>query len=297
MNLKKLSEGNVLVFGDIILDRYLSGTVDRVSPEAPVPVLRPHKEETRLGGAANVALNLSSLDCKVTLIGALGKDAAAGKVTKLLKKNKIKTALTKSLHPTISKLRILASQQQLLRIDNEEEFSDEDWQSSLSQFKKHVSLDKNKVLIISDYDKGTLKNIPSLISAAKKKNKLVLVDPKGKDFGKYKGADVITPNLSEFEDVVGKIKSENNLTKKGKDLIKTLNLKSLLITRGSEGMTLLESKNGKIVRSDFPTKAQDVFDVSGAGDTVIASIAAGLASGFTLSDSIKLANIAAGIVV
>ena len=229
MNLKKLSEGNVLVFGDIILDRYLSGTVDRVSPEAPVPVLRPHKEETRLGGAANVALNLSSLDCKVTLIGALGKDAAAGQVTKLLKKNKIKTALTKSLHPTISKLRILASQQQLLRIDNEEEFSDEDWQSSLSQFKKHVSLDKNKVLIISDYDKGTLKNIPSLISAAKKKNKLVLVDPKGKDFGKYKGADVITPNLSEFEDVVGKIKSENNLTKKGKDLIKTLNLKSLLI--------------------------------------------------------------------
>ena len=124
MNLKKLSEGNVLVFGDIILDRYLSGTVDRVSPEAPVPVLRPHKEETRLGGAANVALNLSSLDCKVTLIGALGKDAAAGKVTKLLKKNKIKTALTKSLHPTISKLRILASQQQLLRVDNEEEFSD-----------------------------------------------------------------------------------------------------------------------------------------------------------------------------
>ena len=297
MNLKKLSEGNVLVFGDIILDRYLSGTVDRVSPEAPVPVLRPHKEETRLGGAANVALNLSSLDCKVTLIGALGKDAAAGQVTKLLKKNKIKTALTKSLHPTISKLRILASQQQLLRIDNEEEFSDEDWQSSLSQFKKHVSLDKNKVLIISDYDKGTLKNIPSLISVAKKKNKLVLVDPKGKDFGKYKGADVVTPNLSEFEDVVGKIKSENNLTKKGKDLIKTLNLKSLLITRGSEGMTLLESKNGKIVRSDFPTKAQDVFDVSGAGDTVIASIAAGLASGFTLSDSIKLANIAAGIVV
>ena len=297
MNLKMLSKGNVLVIGDIILDRYLSGNVDRVSPEAPVPVLKPQNEETRLGGAANVALNLSSLGCQATLIGALGKDNAADQVINLLKKNKIKTALTKSFHPTISKLRILASQQQLLRIDSEEDFSDKDWQSSLSQFKKHVGLDKNKVLIISDYGKGTLKNIPSLISVAKKKNKIILVDPKGKDFIKYKGADVITPNLSEFEGVVGKIKSENDLTKKGKDLINKLNLKSLLITRGSEGMTLLDLKNGKIIRADFPTEAQDVFDVSGAGDTVIASIAAGLASGFTLSDSIKLANIAAGIVV
>ncbi|MDC0508927.1 bifunctional D-glycero-beta-D-manno-heptose-7-phosphate kinase/D-glycero-beta-D-manno-heptose 1-phosphate adenylyltransferase HldE [Gammaproteobacteria bacterium] len=297
MNLKMLSKGNVLVIGDIILDKYISGTVDRVSPEAPVPVLKPLKEEIRLGGAANVALNLSSLGSRATLIGVTGKDDSSIQVSELLKRNKIQSALTKSIHPTISKLRLSASQQQLIRIDNEEDFSEEDWKSSFSKFKKHISADKNKVLVISDYGKGTLKNIPSLISEAKKYNKLILVDPKGNDFSRYKGANIITPNLLEFESVVGKIKDEPDLTKKGKALINSLNLNSLLITRGSEGMTLLESKNKKIKRSDFPTKAKDVFDVSGAGDTVIASIAAGLAGGFDLFESIRLANIAAGIVV
>ena len=297
MNLKILNKGHVLVFGDIILDRYISGSVDRVSPEAPVPVLKPSNEEIRLGGAANVALNLSSLGSNTTLIGVTGKDESSTQIIDLLKKNNIKKALSKSKHPTISKLRILASQQQLIRIDNEEEFSETDWQSSLSKYRKHISLKKNKVLIISDYEKGTLKNIPLIIREAKKLKKIILVDPKGDDFSKYKSADIITPNFQEFERVVGKVNSEPEITKKGKDLIKSLNLNSLLITRGSEGMTLLDKRNGKVIREDFPTEARDVFDVSGAGDTVIASIAAGLAGGFSLSESIRLANLAAGIVV
>jgi len=297
MNLKILNKGHVLVFGDIILDRYISGIVDRVSPEAPVPVLKPSNEEIRLGGAANVALNLSSLGSNTTLIGVTGKDESSTQIIDLLKKNNIKKALSKSNHPTISKLRILASQQQLIRIDNEEEFSETDWQSSLSNYRKHISLKKNKVLIISDYEKGTLKNIPLIIREAKKLKKIILVDPKGDDFSKYKSADIITPNFQEFERVVGKVNSEPEITKKGKDLIKSLNLNSLLITRGSEGMTLLDKRNGKIIREDFPTEARDVFDVSGAGDTVIASIAAGLAGGLSLSESIRLANLAAGIVV
>ena len=297
MDLKMLNKGHVLVFGDIILDRYISGSVDRVSPEAPVPVLKPSGEEIRLGGAANVALNLSSLGSNATIIGVTGKDTSSTQVIDLLKKNNIKKALSKSDHPTISKLRILASQQQLIRIDNEEEFSETDWQSSLSHYKKHISLKKNKVLIISDYGKGTLKNIPLIIREAKKTKKTILVDPKGDDFEKYKSADIITPNLYEFERVVGKISSESEITKKGKDLLKSLRLNSLLITRGSDGMTLLDKRNGKVIREDFPKEARDVFDVSGAGDTVIASIAAGLAGGFSLSESIRLANIAAGIVV
>ena len=297
MNLKILNKGHVLVFGDIILDRYISGSVERVSPEAPVPVLKPSNEEIRLGGAANVALNLSSLGSNTTLIGVTGKDESSTQIIDLLKKNNIKKALSKSKHPTISKLRILASQQQLIRIDNEEEFSETDWQSSLSNYRKHISLKKNKVLIISDYEKGTLKNIPLIIREAKKLKKIILVDPKGDDFSKYKSADIITPNFQEFERVVGKVNSDPEITKKGKDLIKSLNLNSLLITRGSEGMTLLDKRNGKVIREDFPTEARDVFDVSGAGDTVIASIAAGLAGGFSLSESIRLANLAAGIVV
>ena len=297
MDLKMLNKGHVLVFGDILLDRYISGSVDRVSPEAPVPVLKPSGEEIRLGGAANVALNLSSLGSNATIIGVTGKDTSSTQVIDLLKKNNIKKALSKSDHPTISKTRILASQQQLIRIDNEEEFSETDWQSSLSHYKKHISFKKNKVLIISDYGKGTLKNIPLIIREAKKTKKTILVDPKGDDFEKYKSADIITPNLYEFERVVGKISSESEITKKGKGLIKSLRLNSLLITRGSDGMTLLDKRNGKVVREDFPTEARDVFDVSGAGDTVIASIAAGLAGGFSLSESIRLANIAAGIVV
>ena len=297
MDLKELQKGKVIVFGDIMLDKYLSGSIDRISPEAPVPVLNPSSEEIRLGGAANVALNLSSLGVKTTLLGVTGKDDDSEKIIDLLKLNKIRFYLRRSVVPTISKTRLLSSQQQLLRIDEEEKFSDADWKASLTQFLKLVNQDNNKVFVLSDYGKGTLMDTELIIRRAKAKGKIILIDPKGKDFSKYVGADLITPNLNEFMEVVGKITSEKELTKKGKNLIKSLKLKALLITRGSDGMTLLENNNNKIKRTDFPTQARDVFDVSGAGDTVIASVASGLAANFTLEESIRLANIAAGIVV
>ena len=297
MNLKLLSKSNIVVFGDVMLDRYVSGSVDRVSPEAPVPVLKPIKEEIRLGGAANVALNLSSLGSKVSLIGISGKDPSSAQILKLLKENKIKSELVKSSLPTITKLRLLSSKQQLLRVDNEEEFTKDDWSSAKRRFDKSISLKGNNLLIISDYGKGTLQDIPAVIRKAKKLKKKVLVDPKGDNFSKYKGADVITPNFSEFTGEVGPVKSEREITTKAKLLIKSLNLGALLVTRGSDGMTLFNKEKGKVVRSDFPTQAKEVFDVSGAGDTVIASLAAALSAGFDMSSAVKLANVAAGIVV
>ena len=297
MNLKLLSKSNILVFGDVMLDRYVSGSVDRVSPEAPVPVLKPIKEEIRLGGAANVALNLSSLGSKVSLIGISGKDSSSAQIFNLLKENKIKNEIVKSNLPTITKLRLLSSKQQLLRVDSEEEFTKEDWNSAKKRFDKSIALNSNNLLIISDYGKGTLQDIPGLIKKAKKFKKIVLVDPKGDNFSKYKGADVITPNFSEFIGEVGAVKSEREITSKAISLIKSLKLGALLVTRGSEGMTLFNKEKGKVVRSDFPTQAQEVFDVSGAGDTVIASVAAALSTGLDMTSAVKLANVAAGIVV
>jgi D-beta-D-heptose 7-phosphate kinase/D-beta-D-heptose 1-phosphate adenosyltransferase len=297
MNLKLLRKSNIVVFGDVMLDRYVSGSVDRVSPEAPVPVLKPIKEEIRLGGAANVALNLSSLGSKVSLIGISGKDNSSAQIIKLLKENKIKSELVKSSLPTITKLRLLSSKQQLLRVDNEEEFTKVDWKSVKRRFDKSILQKSNNLLIISDYGKGTLQDIPAVIRKAKKLKKTVLVDPKGDNFSKYKGADVITPNFSEFIGEVGPVRSEREITTKAKDLIKSLNLGALLVTRGSEGMILFNKEKGKVVRSDFPTQAKEVFDVSGAGDTVIASLAAALSTGLDMTSAVKLANVAAGIVV
>ena len=176
-------------------------------------------------------------------------------------------------------------------------FTKDDWSSVKGKFDKSISLKSNNLLIISDYGKGTLQDIPAVIRKAKKLNKTVLVDPKGDNFSKYKGADVITPNFSEFIGEVGPVKSEREITTKAKSLIKSLNLGALLVTRGSEGMTLFNKEKGRVVRSDFPTQAKEVFDVSGAGDTVIASLAAALSTGFDMSSAVKLANIAAGIVV
>ena len=296
MNLKLLSKSNIVVFGDVMLDRYVSGSVDRVSPEAPVPVLKPIKEEIRLGGAANVALNLSSLGSKVSLIGISGKDSSSAQILKLLKENKIKSELVKSSLPTITKLRLLSSKQQLLRVDNEEEFTKDDWSSAKRRFDKSISLKGNNLLIISDYGKGTLQDIPAIIQKAKKLKKTVLVDPKGDNFSKYKGADVITPNFSEFIGEVGPVKSEREINTKAKLLIKSLNLGALLVTRGSEGMTLFNKEKGKVVRFDFPTQAKEVFDVSGAGDTVISVFALSIISDINSINAAKLSNISAHIV-
>lgn len=297
MNLDLLKKANVLVIGDIILDKYIHGSVDRVSPEAPVPVLRPQVEEVRLGGAANVASNVVSLGAKVFLQGVLGKDEYARELKNLMKEKKIKGSYVASKLPSISKLRLLASQQQLLRIDSEEEFSEEDWTHAKLNFKKYVKSNKPSALIISDYGKGSLRNIPYLIREAKKNNLYILVDPKGNDFSKYKGANIITPNYSEFSNAVGGVSSEADFTAKAKKLLFALELEALLVTRGSEGMTLIQKSKTSTKRTDFPTQAQEVFDVSGAGDTVIASLATAIGSGFNLSDAVQLANIAAGVVV
>ena len=297
MNLDLLKKANVLVIGDIILDKYIHGNVDRVSPEAPVPILRPEFEERRLGGAANVASNISALGSKVWLQGVIGKDEAAKEIRSLIKERNIKGFFITSKFPTISKLRILASRQQLLRVDSEEKFSEEDWTNTRNLFSKLISTTKASVLILSDYEKGTLRDIPLLIKQANKKNLYTLVDPKGNNFSKYKGANIITPNYLEFSNAVGGVSDESDLTLKAKNLIADLKLDALLITRGAEGMTLIEKQEGKIKRSDFSTQAQEVFDVSGAGDTVIASLAASIACGFNLNDSVKISNIAAGVVV
>ena len=297
MNLDLLKKANVLVIGDIILDKYIHGNVDRVSPEAPVPILRPEFEERRLGGAANVASNISALGSKVWLQGVVGKDEAAKEIRSLIKERNIKGFFITSKFPTISKLRILASRQQLLRVDSEEKFSEEDWTNTRNLFSKLISTTKASVLILSDYEKGTLRDIPLLIKQANKKNLYTLVDPKGNNFSKYKGANIITPNYLEFSNAVGGVSDESDLTLKAKNLITDLKLDALLITRGAEGMTLIEKQEGKIKRSDFSTQAQEVFDVSGAGDTVIASLAASIACGFNLNDSVKISNIAAGVVV
>ena len=297
MNLDLLKKANVLVIGDIILDKYIYGSVDRVSPESPVPVLRPESEESRLGGAANVASNISSLGSKVSLQGVIGRDEAAEGLKALLKEKKVKGFFSTSSLPTISKLRLLASRQQLLRIDVEEKFSIEDWSKTKALFSKIISSTKATVIVVSDYDKGTLRDIPFLIKQAAKKNIYTLIDPKGNDFSKYEGANIITPNYLEFSNAVGGVSSESDLTLKANDLIEDLKLEALLITRGAEGMTLVEKQKDKMIRTDFSTLAQEVFDVSGAGDTVIASLAASIASGFNLSDSVRISNVAAGIVV
>ncbi|MDG2456846.1 MAG: bifunctional D-glycero-beta-D-manno-heptose-7-phosphate kinase/D-glycero-beta-D-manno-heptose 1-phosphate adenylyltransferase HldE [SAR86 cluster bacterium] len=297
MNLDLLKKANVLVIGDIILDKYIYGSVDRVSPESPVPVLRPESEESRLGGAANVASNISSLGSKVSLQGVIGRDEAAEGLKALLKEKKVKGFFSTSSLPTISKLRLLASRQQLLRVDVEEKFSIEDWSKTKALFSKIISSTKATVIVVSDYDKGTLRDIPFLIKQAAKKNIYTLIDPKGNDFSKYEGANIITPNYLEFSNAVGGVLSESDLTLKAKNLIEDLKLEALLITRGAEGMTLVEKQKDKMMRTDFSTLAQEVFDVSGAGDTVIASLAASIASGFNLSDSVRISNVAAGIVV
>ena len=297
MNLDLLKKAKVLIIGDIILDKYIHGSVARVSPEAPVPVLKPHTEEIRLGGAANVASNVASLGAKVFLQGVLGKDGPARELKHLIKEKKIKGSYVTSKLPSISKLRLLASQQQLLRVDSEEEFSEEDWARTQLSFKKTLKSNKPTALILSDYGKGTLRNVPYLIREAKKNNLYILVDPKGNNFSKYKGANIITPNYAEFSNAVGGVTDEGDFTAKAKKLLFELELEALLITRGPEGMTLIQKYKNSVKKTDFPTQAQEVFDVSGAGDTVIASLATAIASGFDLSDGVKLANIAAGVVV
>ena len=292
-NLKIKTNLKILVIGDLMLDQYWIGNVHRISPEAPVPILSSIKEKINLGGAANVALNCKSLGANVKVLGICGKDKYGSKLKFLMSKNKISYELIecKDLN-TILKLRLTSQNQQLVRVDFENKFNKKSAIALYSIFLKNI--DFADIIIISDYNKGSLLNIKKIIESAKLKQKKVIVDPKGNDFDKYFGADIITPNFFEFEKIVGKCRKENDIVKKGQDLIKKLDLKNLLITRGDKGMTLLGNK-GEINKLDAIKK--QVFDVTGAGDTVVASLGVFWGSNFSIETSTFCANLAASVVV
>lgn len=283
----------VLVVGDVMLDRYWHGKAERISPEAPVPVVKVSSNEDRPGGAANVALNIAALGAAASIAGITGDDEAGKELARRLSGAGVLCHFYASPEsPTITKLRIISQQQQLLRIDVEQAFTTADVDVLLVHALS--ALDSADVLVLSDYGKGSLSEAHALISAARARKIPVIVDPKGRDFDKYRGATVITPNLSEFEAVVGACLTEDELISKGQQLRVQLDLQALLITRGEHGMTLLRTDQPAY---HLPAQALEVFDVTGAGDTVVAVLAAALAAGETLEKGTTLANLAAGLVV
>ena len=293
LQLPDFNSAKILILGDLMLDRYWHGTTSRISPEAPVPVVHITQAEERPGGAGNVALNISALGAYATVIGITGIDEAANVLQQRLEGAGIKCLFSQSAEaPTVTKLRVLSQHQQLIRLDFEEDFKHVDPSSLLEPFKRQ--LDDTAVVLLSDYGKGALKNPRELIAAARRAGKPVLVDPKNRDFSLYHGASLITPNLAEFEAVVGPCQSEQELVDKGIALIKEHALEALLITRGEHGMTLLREGKPEL---HLPARAREVYDVTGAGDTVISVLAAALAAGADLPDAATLANLAAGIVV
>ncbi len=293
MKLDQLLAGaRILVVGDVMLDRYWFGDVARISPEAPVPVVKINRQEERLGGAANVARNAAALGADSTLLSVVGDDEAGAAVARLLQADGIHASLHQDpTLATIIKLRVIGRQQQLLRIDFETPPSDAVLADKLDRF--HAMLADYALVILSDYGKGGLTHIEAMIAAANTRGVPVLVDPKGDDFARYRNATLLTPNRSEFREVAGSWKSEDEFRAKAKALRLELNLKGLLITRSEEGMTLFTAE-GVFHQA---TEAQEVFDVSGAGDTVIATLGVMLAAGLTLEQSVTWANRAAGIVV
>ena len=283
----------VLVAGDVMLDRYWFGATGRISPEAPVPVVHVRDTEERPGGAGNVAVNLASLGVQCTLLGITGDDAAATALTASMRQRGVRCELTRLKQTaTITKLRVLSRHQQLIRVDFEETFGSFSAPPLLAQFQH--ALGETQVVILSDYGKGSLAGVEQLITAAHKAGKPALVDPKGRDFAKYRGATAITPNLAELEAVVGECPDEAAIVSKGEKLRADLELQALLVTRGEHGMTLLEAGHPAL---HLPTQALEVSDVTGAGDTVIALFAAGLGAGLGFADAAALANFAAGLVV
>ncbi len=287
------SQANVLVVGDIMLDRYWSGATQRISPEAPVPVVCINNNEDRPGGAANVALNIASLGGKATLLGITGHDEASEILTTKLKAMDISCDFVQQNDiPTITKLRVMSRNQQLIRLDFEESLHAIEKSSLLS--KTANLLAEHHLLLLSDYNKGTLSAIQSLIELANKQNIPVIVDPKGNDFSRYRGATLLTPNMSEFEAVVGQCACEAVLVEKGQALLDELALEALLVTRSEHGMTLIRKNQPEL---HLPTQAKEVFDVTGAGDTVIATLALAIAAKASYGQASALANIAAGIVV
>lgn len=293
MTIPDFSQAKVLVVGDIMLDRYWHGKSRRISPEAPVPVVHIKQDELRAGGASNVALNITALGANSTLLGMTGEDENADLLQTLLQQQAVDCHFLRiPKHDTCLKLRVIAQQQQMIRLDFEDDFSAVDKGALNEQF--NVLLDTIDVVILSDYAKGTLSDVETLIQAARDKYKPIIIDPKGSDFTRYRGATLITPNRLEFEAVVGACATEEILVSKAENLLAECQLEALLITRGEEGMSLIQQGQPPY---HLPTYAREVFDVTGAGDTVIGTLAAALASNASLYDAVSFANLAAGLVV
>jgi rfaE bifunctional protein kinase chain/domain len=288
-----LKRARVLVVGDVMLDRYWFGEVSRISPEAPVPVVKIGNVEDRPGGAANVALNIAALGAGASLLSVVGRDEPGRKLQSLLKRERVTASLqVDSGISTTIKLRVIGRHQQLLRIDFETWPSHEVLLDKLNAYSR--MLPRCDVVIMSDYGKGGLTHIGRMIERARAAGKTVLVDPKGDDYARYRGADILTPNLNELREVVGTWKDETDLARRAQKLRRGLNLKALLVTRAEDGMSLFRENGAQHIPA---SQVREVSDVTGAGDTVIATLAVMLAAGIELPQAVKIANVAAGIVV
>jgi rfaE bifunctional protein kinase chain/domain len=296
MTRQRLARARVLVVGDAMLDRYWFGAVDRISPEAPVPVVRVTREEERLGGAANVALNVKSLGAQATLLTVVGDDEPARKLRRLLEQHGVAALLGSDPQLyTIVKLRVIGRAQQLLRVDFENQPDHEVLAGMLSDYER--ALPQHDVVLFSDYGKGGLTHIPRMIELARDAGKPVLIDPKGSDYSRYAGATVITPNRTELAQVIGTWNSEAQLHERAQALRAAHHLEGLLLTRSEDGMSLFDADPRDAGHTHVPAQAREVFDVTGAGDTVIATLAAMLACGLGLREAMPIANRAGGIVV
>ncbi|MDO3387400.1 bifunctional D-glycero-beta-D-manno-heptose-7-phosphate kinase/D-glycero-beta-D-manno-heptose 1-phosphate adenylyltransferase HldE [Gilvimarinus sp. SDUM040013] len=289
----RYDQSQVLVIGDVMLDRYWVGETSRISPEAPVPVVKVNTTDDRAGGAGNVALNIAALGAAASLVSVVGRDEAAEVLRGQLGAAGILTDFQVSVDkPTITKLRVMSRHQQLIRMDFEQSFGPDDCSKFADKARQLLS--GAGVMVLSDYAKGSLANCQALIAAAREQQVPVLVDPKGSDFSRYRGATLLTPNIHELEIVVGACPTEQVLVDKASQLMQELELSALLVTRGEHGMTLLRPNQPEL---HLPARAREVFDVTGAGDTVIAVLASSLAAGYSLPEATGLANVAAGIVV
>ena len=292
MNAEQLAQSRVLIVGDVMLDRYWFGSTDRISPEAPVPVVRVQRDEDRVGGAANVALNAAVLGAQATLLSVVGADEPGRKLVTLLVDTPIRNAMRQD--PTLKttvKLRVVSRQQQLIRLDFEHKPDHEVLAAMMERYEQELAF--HDVVLLSDYGKGGLEHLDQMMNLARTQGKTILVDPKGRDYSRYAGATLLTPNRAELAQVVGDWSSEQDLTARAQGRRKKLSLKALLLTRSEEGMSLY-TETGEL---HIPTEAKEVYDVSGAGDTVIATVAVMLGAGLSMEDAVRTANRAAGIVV
>ena len=287
------SQSKILVVGDLMLDRYWHGPTSRISPEAPVPVVKIEESEERAGGAGNVALNIAALNGTPSLVGLTGQDEPASILKSRLSHQGVNCQFVELADcTTITKLRVLSRHQQLIRLDFEDGFHADSGEHLLQAYQSQIAA--HDVIVFSDYQKGTLRDLPKLIALAKEQGKKVIIDPKGSDFSIYQGATLLTPNLSEFETIAGHCENDEQLVEKAEQLRHELQLEALLITRSEKGMTLIQYGNPAV---HLPTRARDVYDVTGAGDTVIATLAAAISVGMDMVDATKLANLAASVVV